>query len=91
MQWFFSPYLPSLLAGPSACQLLHLGKATHCALPYCIRLIFTRLLTLYYIFVYELSKKNTNFKKVIFYEIVMEVSCTAVFLCVDKTLTSKVF
>ena len=86
LQWLASPYVPSLLAGPGPCQLLHLGKATHCGPAYFIRGIFTRLLTLYYICVYELSKKKFNIKKVLYNENVMAVSCTLVFLCVDTTV-----
>ena len=87
LQWLASPYVPSLLAGPGPCQLVHLGKATHCVPAYFIRGIFTRLLTLYYICVYELSKKKFNIKKVLCNENVMAVCCTLVFLCVDTTVT----
>ena len=86
MQWLLAPYVPSIFAGPGECQLLHMGQATNCVVPYFIRGIFVRLLTLYYIGLYEHSKKKTsNFKKIIWNENLIATFCTIAFLVVDQT------
>merc|ERR1712079_542342 len=45
-------YLPEHFGGPHICQAQFQGKATECVFGYCIPLVLTRVLTLYFISVY---------------------------------------
>lgn len=62
IQLFFKIVLPPVFAGPSDCQNMYGGKATHCAESYCLRLVFVRIMTFYWIGMYaRCCKKDSGF------------------------------
>ena len=94
LQYIFSPFVPEIFAGPAKCQAMFGGQATYCVLPYFIRGIFTRLLTLFYIAIYTSnfsSKKDKNLVNVLMKENLISIICLFAYVMVDQIFHSHFF
>ena len=91
IQSLASPFVPSLVSGPGDCQAIHFGEATHCFKQYLVRRIFVRILTFYYICVYTIYKKESNYSEVLVKETLMAGICIMAFFLVDHTVSGLLY
>ena len=82
LQALLSHWLPDILQGPMHCQNSHAGLASHCAVEYTVRLLLTRLLTLYYLCLYVKIKGRSKYVTLLAKEVVMASVCCLAFLSV---------
>ena len=92
LQWLFRPYFPEVMTGPMDCQRLFGGQATNCALPYFVRGIFVRLLTLYYIAMFSKSrKKDFKLKEMLIEENIIGGVAMLGFIIFDIVIVKRYF
>jgi hypothetical protein len=88
-QWqlWLKPWLREPFQGPGDCQSLAGGMATHCVTTYCMRMLFVRWFTLWWIGLYGKVKHDMVFTKMYVLE-VMATICTSILTAVALSTPS---
>lgn len=91
LQWplrFISP----VFGGPSDCQALYNGEAAQCVASYCIRIVFTRVLTYYWIGMYaRCGKTRRAFVVSALFESILTTSISALFSMLLANFNASTF
>jgi len=92
LQWPLKFILPPVFGGPSDCQAIYNGQAAQCVASYCIRMVFTRVLTYYWIGMYaRCSKTRRSFVVSTLFESILTTSIGALFAMLIANFNADTF